>query len=289
MKQIIISTIIALPLLAQSSNFIELGVGTQKTTDNFYVESNQNNSAYDTANSKTETIPYLQFQYSYKNFIAKTLQDNLVFGYKNEKLMAGVFTSISNSQESAWTNPYTLNANKEKTKVSKNGLHLEYAFVKKANYGSKLSYTYTKYDFEKDSTLSSLQRDANEHKIKIDNRYKKNIVYNLAYTVHDANGEESSFKNYDLGAGYIYNINEKVNVMLLANVGQTSYDKTNSILNKKIKSTNTQFVAVATWQNPFDFKDKYIKVIYKNSNENTNHDFYDKKQQLAIVSMGFKF
>ena len=289
MKKIILTTIMSLPLLAQSTNFIEIGIGSQKGTDNFHVESSQNNTSYNTADSFTNTIPYIQFEYSYKNFITKTMQDNLLFAFKNRTLTTGLFTSISNSKESAWSNPYTLNANKEKTKVSKSGAYLEYNIVQKTNYGSKVSYTYTKYDFKDDTTTSSLQRDANDHTIKIDNRYKSNILYNLSYNIHDAKGEQSSSKNYDIGAGYIYNVNKQFNLVVLANIGKTSYDTKNTILNKKIESTNTQFTVVSTWQNPFTLQNKYIKVIYKNSNEDANHDFYDKKQQLAVVSMGFKF
>lgn len=289
MKKLILSTIITLPLFAQSSNFIEIGGGSQNITNNFHAESSQNNSSYNEANSFTKGIPFIQFQYTHKNFITKTLEDNILLGYKHNHLTAGIFTSLSNSQETTWTNPYTLNANKEKTKVSKNGAYIEYSLAQNAQYGSKVSYTYTKHDIENDTTSAALQRDANEHKIKISNRYKKNILYSFAYDVYDANGEESSSKTYDIGAGYIYNVNQNMNLTLLANIGKTTYDATNSILNKKIETTNTQFIAVGTWKNPFDLKNKYIKVIYKNTNENANHDFYDTKQQIAIVSMGFKF
>lgn len=289
MKKVILSTIMTLPLLAQSSNFIEIGGGSKNITDNFNSESSQNNSSYNEADSVTQGTPYIQFQYSYENIITKTIEDNVLLGYKHNKLIAGVFTSISNSKESTWTNPYSLNTNKNKTKVSKNGAHLEYSVVQNANYGSKIVYQFTKYDVKDDTTISSLQRDANDHKIKINNRYKSNIMYNLSYNIHDAKGEASSFKNYDVGVGYIHNITKSLNIILLANIGKTSYEETNTILSKKIESTTTQFTLVSTWQNPFGLKDKYLKVIYRNENENANHDFYDTKQQLAVVSMGFKF
>jgi len=289
MKKIILSSIMTLPLLAQSSNFIEIGGGSQKITDNFYVESTQNNSSYNEADSDTESIPYIQFQYTHENIIAKTIEDNILFGYTKDNLTAGVFTSMSNSKDSAWSNPFTLNVSKEKTKVTKNGLYGEYSIVKNKNYGSKISYTYTKYDVENDTSISSLQRDANDHKIKIDNRYNSNILYNLSYNIHDAKGKASSYKSYDAGIGYIYNISSSLKVVLLGNIGKISYDATNTILNEKIDVTKTQFTAVSTWKNPFGFNDKYVKVIYRNENENANHDFYDKKQQLAIVSIGLKF
>jgi len=289
MKKIILSTIMALPLLAQSSNFIELGGGSQKITDNFHVESSQNNSSYNEANSVTESIPYIRFQYRYENIIAKTIEDNILIGYIKDNLTVGVFTSMLNSKDTAWSNPFTLNADKEKTKVTKNGLYGEYSLVKNKNYGSKISYAYTKYDIENDTSIDSLQRDANDHKIKIDNRYKSNILYNISYNVHDAKGGASSYKSYDAGVGYIYNISKSLNIVLLGNIGKISYDETNTILNEKIDVTKTQFTAVSTWKNAFGLNDKYIKVTYRNENENANHDFYDKKQQLAIVSMGFKF
>jgi len=289
MKKLILSTIAALPLLAQSSNFIEIGGGSTEITDSFHVESSQNNSSYNEANSITQGIPYIQFQYKYKSIIAKTIQDNILLGYQGDKLTTGLFTSISNSKESAWTNPFTINANKEKTKVTKNGAYLEYSIIKNAEHGSKVSYTYTKYDVKDDTTISSLQRDANDHKIKIDNRYKSNILYNATYNVHDAQGEASSYKSFDFGVGYIYNINKDLNLVFLGNMGKINYDGTNTILNEKIEATKTQFTVVSTLQNPFGFKDKYLKVIYKNTNEDANHDFYDKKQQLAVVSVGFKF
>lgn len=289
MKKLIISTIIALPLFAQSSNFIEIGGGSQNITDNFHVESSLNNSSYNEADSVTKGIPYIQFQYTYENVIVKTIKENILFGYQKNNITAGLFTSISNGKETAWSNPYTLNANKDKTKVIKNGALIEYSIVQNANYGSKISYTYTKNDVENDTTISALQRDANEHEINIKNRYKNNILYSLAYNIYDAKGEESSSKSFKIGAGYIFNVNDTLNVTLLANVGKTSYDETNSILNEKIETTNTEFTAVGTWTNPFNLKDKYIKLIYKNSNENANHDFYDTKKHVAIVSMGFKF
>jgi len=289
MKKILLSTIMSLPLLAQSSNFFEIGTGSQKITDNFHVESTQNNSSYNEADSSTESIPYIQFRYRYENIIAKTIQDNILLGYTKDNLTAGVFTSMSNSKDSAWSNPFTLNAAKEKTKVTKNGLYGEYSIVKNKNYGSRISYTYTKYDVENDTSISSLQRDANDHKIKIDNRYKSNILYTLSYNIHDAKGKASSYKSYDAGIGYIYKISSSLNIVLLGNIGKISYDETNTILNEKIDVTRTQFTAVSTWKNPFGLNNKYIKATYRNENENANHDFYDKKQQLAIVSVGFKF
>jgi len=289
MKKIILSAIMAVPLLAQSSNFFEIGLGTQKTTDSFHADSTQNNANYNETDSFNNGIPYIQFQYSYKNFITKTFKENILFGYTNDKLTAGLFINMLNGKDTAWTNPYSLNTSKEKTKVSKNGLLVDYSLVKNANYASKITYIYTKHDIDNDTTVSALQRDANDHKIIIDNRYKSNILYNFSYNIHDANGEESSFKKYGLGIGYIHNVDKTLKVVLLANIGKTSYDATNSILNEKIDSTNTKFTVATTWKNPFNMQDKYLKLILQNENEDANHDFYDKEQQLAIVSMGFKF
>jgi len=289
MRKIILTTIITLPLFAQSSNFFEIGAGSQKITDNFHVESTQNNSSYNESDSSTQSIPYIQFHYRYKNIITKTMKDNVLLGYTIENITAGVFTSISNSKDTAWSNPFTLNASKEKTKVTKNGLYGEYSIGKNKNYDSKISYTYTKYDIENDTSIDSLQRDANDHKLRIDNRYKSNIIYNISYNIHDAKGEASSFKSYDAGVGYIYKISKSVDLVLLGNIGKISYNETNTVLNEKIDVTTTQFTAVSTWKNPFGLNDKYIKLTYRNENEDANHDFYDKQQQLAIVSMGFKF
>ena len=288
MKKIMLVAAISLPLFAQSANFFEVGAGAQNVRDNFDAKAEGYSTSYDKSNKFGRAIPYVNFEFNYNNFIAKTVVDELLLGYKIDKFTVGLSTNVL-AQKRVWEDPYALGSSKSKTKLLKNGAYLSYSLIENDDYTSELTYSYSKYKIKNDHSISSLKRDANNHQLRSDNVLNSNILFNFAYDIHNADGKASSYDKYSLGLGYIYEINDSFDVTFLGNIGQTSYKETKTMLNKKIKSTDTEFVVSGTFKNPFGFNDKYLKLILVDANENANHDFYDKRSQSAILSMGFNF
>ena len=85
MKKIMLVAAISLPLFAQSANFFEVGAGAQNVRDNFDAKSEGYSTSYDKSNKFGRAIPYVNFEFNYNNFIAKTVVDELLLGYKIDK------------------------------------------------------------------------------------------------------------------------------------------------------------------------------------------------------------
>jgi len=292
MKKILLGLACSLPLLLQANSTIEVGFGSATSEDSFSAAGNERITNHHTKENKQMPLPLVKFTYIQKNFIAKMGEDGLFFGYKDKKIEAGVFTGIDNHKPTTWENPYELNVDRIKTAVAKTGLATSYNIFQTKESGSKISYKLTKIDIEKDTVGTmdkELERDAINHRIKLDNRTHGNILYNVKYENNAASGKQSSYSTYGGGAGYIHKMENNLNLILMANYAITNYDEENSVLDEKIEVKTTDYEVILKWNNAFGIKDKHVNFIYTSANSDANHDFYDKKSQVVLVTTGFKF
>lgn len=277
-------------LFAQE-NYIEIGGGFLSEKNNFSTDSKSTISNYGESDSDSRGIPYGAFNYTYH-------YDNAIAFYlESQKGDVRVGTAIDNLNfgfvikpfaEEEWSNPFLLNQDRSKTDVSEMGGYVGYTFKADA-YKLALEYQVTTVDYDNDALPSTLKRDATRHILSAKNSYK-NYLLGLEYEKYDADGKASAYDKYMAEVGYQDTFFTNLSFFTALGVGAKEYDATNPILGKKIDATILSATVALKLDNPMDFgKNTYVSLALKATQEDANHDFYDKEQIASIVSVGYKF
>ena len=294
-KNTIITSLLLGSLLFTSSqaknvNFIEIGAGAKKTTDNFVATEDDASD-----NSSTQAIPNIQFAYNLalsQNYTAyvKSQYGKLFLGstYKldDSKIDFGLVTNLITNEE--WQNPFD-RSDDSKTDVTEKGVYISYSMPLTQDLNTKIKYQHIKKDYDDEGILiESLHREGTKDTISLENMYKGYIV-NLKYEIYDADGSASSFKAYKLALGKNFSLTNKLSLLAIANVGELQYDETNTELSTKIDATTYGLVTQLKYKEPLSFKNTYISLSSGFDKEDANDDFYNKKNVYGIVSLGFTY
>ncbi len=298
MKKIVLSSSLSLLVSANlfaSENFIELGMGVMNSKDNFSTESKSNISTTNQeAKSETEAIPMLSFYYGHEldsdNTIYAAMEmGDLHLGYETSTDI-GLFDVgfIYAFPHKAWENPFQTVGNRKKTDVTEMGGYLRYGMMFNEQWQSSLTYQLTTVDYDKETVANALKQEGTRHVLSFENEIGSYMA-NLHYELYDADGKQSAYKQYELEVGKFFELTSRTSLVALANVGTKQYDETNTVLNKKIDATTYGIMASLRYERPFEFKNSYVSFKTGIKNEDANHNFYDKENQFAMVSFGYKF
>lgn len=289
-KSLLLGSLLFTSAQAKNVNFIEIGAGAKKTTDNF-VATEDNASD----NSATQTIPNIQFAYNInlsQNYTAyvKSKFGKIFLGstYKlnnNNKIDFGLVSNLISNEE--WQNPFKRDEN-AKTDVSEKGAYISYAMRINQDLNTKIKYQHIKKDYDNDTVIESLKREGTKNTISLENMYKGYIV-NLKYDIYNADGSASSYKAYKLALGKVFSLSNKLSLLAIANVGELQYDEINTERNTKIDATTYGLVTQLKYKEPFSYKNTYISLSSGFDKEDANDDFYNKKNVYGIVSLGFTY
>lgn len=277
--------------LVAQENYIEIGGGFLSEKNNFSTDSKSTISNYGKSDSDSQGIPYGAFNYTYH------YDNSMAFYLDSKKGDVRVGSTVNNLDfgfiikpfaEEEWSNPYLLNQNRSKTDVSEMGGYVGYTFKADA-YELALEYQVTSVDYDNDALSSTLKRDATRHILSAKNSYK-NYLFGLEYEKYDADGKASAYDKYMAEVGYQDTFFTNLSFFTALGVGAKEYDATNPILGKKIDATIVSATVALKLDNPMDFgKNTYVSLALKATQEDANHDFYDKEQIASIVSVGYKF
>lgn len=290
-KSLLLGSLLFTSAQAKNVNFIEIGAGAKKTTDNFVATEDDASD-----NSATQAIPNIQFAYNVnlsQNYTAyvKSQYGKIFLGstYKlnnNNKIDFGLVSNLISNEE--WQNPFDRTDN-SKTDVSEKGAYISYAMRITQDLNTKIKYQHIKKDYDDEGILTeSLHREGTKDTISLENMYKGYIV-NLKYEIYDADGSASSFKAYKLALGKNFSLTNKLSLLAIASVGELQYDETNTILSTKIDATTYGLVTQLKYKEPLSYKNTYISLSSGFDKEDANHDFYNKKNVYGIISLGFTY
>ena len=298
-KNLLTTSLLSLTLassLYASENYIEIGGGVSNTKDNFSTDSKSNlNSLNNSADSESEAMPYVEFFYGYD-----LNSDNTIYlesKHGDLKLGNSISTDMGEFDyglvysmlgEETWENPFQTSGNRKETDVSEFGGYISYGIPLTENSFTNFTYQYTTVDYDKETVISQLRREGKRHLLSVENEIEDYMV-NFNYELYDADGEQSSYKHYAFEVGKIFKLNEQLSLYTMAGLGMKKYDETNSILNKKIDATTYSAIASLRYEKPFDWNNTYTTLKVGIENEEANHNFYDKENNFAIVTIGYKF
>lgn len=285
-----VACFISVNLCAQE-NYIEVGGGFVSEKNNFSSESKSVISNYGTAKNDTRAIPYAAFNYTYHYdsalaFYLESQKNNLRLGTTVNNLNLGFVMNPLGEEE--WSNPFLLNQDRRKTDVSEMGGYIGYMFKENA-YKLALEYQVTFVDYDNDTLPSNLKRDATRHVLSAKNSYN-NYLLNLEYEKYDADGKASAYDRYMAEIGYRDTFFTNLSLHAAVGIGAKEYDVTNPFLNQKIDATILSATIALKLDNPLELcKNTYVSFAVKATQEDANHDFYDKEQVASVVSVGYKF
>lgn len=288
---LVLSTLLLANLQANEENFIELGFGVNKSLNNFSSE----DDTIKVGESSTEAFPSIAFSYHLglsENITSYAKSQygefNLGSTYKMNKseLDFGFVANLATNEQ--WSNPFDRANNDNKSEVSEKGFYLSYSMPLTNDLYTTFKYQRTSVEYKNDEVISSLKRDGNKNIFSVENFYKGYLA-NINYEVYSADGKASSYKAYEFEFGKKFDLSEKAFLVALANIGSIKYDEINTELNETIDATTYGLKTKLTYNEPFDYQNTYVSVTAGFDRENANHDFYDKEDTFAVVSVGYKF
>ena len=300
MKKILLSAVLVSSLFASEENYIELGAGYIKSTDNFSTSAKETISSLDTTNKENEGFALIDFYYGYdlgddSTIYASSELGSLNLGY-NVLTSSGEFDiGVSGSfMGEEWENPFLTNSKRKKTDVKEFGAYVGYGIELSKNYQASLFYSYSKRSYDKETVQEDLKRDGSRHIIALDNVYTLDdgsisFLLNTAYEKYNAQGDASTYAAYTLELGLSTNLTEKMSLTLLTEFGKKDYDKSNPVFNKKVDATIKGVTAVVTYEEPFGYKNFYTSFKAGHQEEDANVNFYDKEDTFTMLSVGYRF
>ncbi len=297
-RKILISSMLALTVcsnLYAKENYVELGLGVINSKDSFSTEGSSTiDSVNSSASSESTTVPAVEFYYGVdisknEQIYMESQRGEFNFGY-SQATNVGLFDVgfIYKLDEESWQNPFSTGTSREKTDVSEKGAFISYGTSFSPIWKSNFVYRYTTVDYENETVIDALKREGNRQQFLFKNQINS-YVLNLNLEQYDADGDESSYKQYEVEAEKSFKLSEKISLFTLAGVGFKEYDETNSILNKQIDATSYKAVAKLKYEKPFEVQNSYISFKMGVENEDANHDFYDKENNFALVGFGYRF
>jgi len=290
-KSLVLSTLLFSTSYASEKNFIELGLGLSDSLNSFNYQDNVN----DKTKSNTSSFTSIQFAYNLelddkKNAYAKMLygQMNLGLTYILDKGKLDLGFSVDLGAQNEWRDPFNTVENEGESEVSEKGIYIGYSLPLTQNIYSTFKYTRTYKEYEDDQVHADLKRDGTKQNIRMENMYK-NYLVNFNYEIYDANGKSSSYKILEFEGGKVYTLSKKMTLIALGNIGTIKYDETNPVLNEQIDGTIYGAKFNLKYKEPYSFKNSYISVVTGYEKTQANNSFYDKKNKVGMVSIGYTF
>ncbi len=301
MKKIVTPLVLACSLLAAEQNFIEIGAGVVNHKDNFSVDSKRSISSLESAKSKQVDFPNVSFYFAYdlnetdNIYIFSELGD-LNLGTSFEVKSAIFDIGIKAKFDEEWKNPFLTNRKRKKTNTTEFGVYAGHGFYLSENLESMIIYEFSKKTYDNDDVAKDLKREGYRHILALENIYKTNLlgkdtafITNLFYEKFNAHGKASSYDRLALDLGVSISLVEDVELAFLANIGKKEYEKKNPSIDKKIDADIYGVMAGITWDKPFGFESLYTTLKVGYEREEANHNFYDKENDYALLSIGYKF
>lgn len=301
MKKILLLSITTCALLA-NDNFIEIGGGYSSSKDNFSTNSKKSISSLNSAKSEDEALLNLSFHYGKDlneniNIYTGSQMGDLYLGSAFDTNYGlfdfGITTSLGGE---AWENPFKTSAKRKKTNMKEYGAYLSYGFDLSENIQSAITYEFTKVSYDKDKVSKDLKRDGNKHILSFENNYYTQLfnkdtalISNLSYEKYDADGKASSYDEYGIELGISSNIYETIQLSFMGNYGKRDYEKTNAEVNKKVEVDVYGVYTEVVWEEAFSYENTYISFQAGHEKQNANANFYDKTNNLALISLGYRF
>lgn len=292
-KSFIITALLLSTSYAKNTNFIEIGLGIKNTDDRFIYQDNIS----DSEKSKTEVFPKIQFAYNYDlnetytaYVKAQNGELNIGSNYKfdNSKIDFGFLVNLGSEEE--WQNSFDLENNDKKSEVSEKGIYVSYSMPIMENLNTSIKYQGTTKEYKDDKMEKSLLRDGKKHVLSINNKYKSYLL-NFNYELYKADGKASSYKQYEIEAGKIFKVSQNMSIFALVNLGNKKYDalNQNEKVNKKVDASIYGAAFKIKYNEPLNYKNTFISFVSKYENTNANSDFYDKKNTMGMISLGYNF
>lgn len=293
-QALLLTALVGSSLLA-NENFIEIGAGFMNSKDNFSTENKSTNSSLDEAQSQSETIPLISFHYGHNlddnnTVYAQAHKGDLSLGYKL-KTQIGLFNVgaiYSAFAQEEWENPFALNTQRKETDVSEVGGYLSYGIPLNEAWFTNIKYQFTSVDYDKETVAKALRREGNRHILTWSNEVGP-LLANVEYMLYDANGAQSSYKQYRFEVGSKFELSSKLSLMAMAGIGKKQYDERNQVLNEKIDATLYSVNSQLRYEEPFELKNTYTTLSVGHEQENANHDFYDKTSTYGMISIAYTF
>ncbi len=326
--------ILPIPQESGFSGFVNVGVGVMSFESNMIAGNdisdaggNRIDSLTDSPDSETNATPVLSFEATYtfgdtrtQVFAGNLLEDlvrydtSTLMGLRQELpdksivSLAYVFSSIPTS---VWEDPYVVNADRDETDRSSDGLRIGFDRILKSKFEVEFTWRDITIDTErsgeaqtKDSPSDLLFEITAEQAALLDrngNMYSGKVTYpftlkemrhilipSLEYTRYDLDGEAMAFDRYGMLLSYVFNT-EKFNFLTNLYCARSDFDEENPIYRK----TREDDVYGASFT---AFYKKFLGVPKMNLVGNiaayesdANIDFYDTRVSIATLSVLYRF
>lgn len=325
--------ILPIPQETGFSGFVNVGVGVMGFETNMIAGNNISDaggnridSLADGPDSETNATPVLNFEAAYtfgdtrtQVFAGNLLEDlvrydtSTLMGLRQELpdksivSLAYVFSSIPTS---VWEDPYVVNANREETDRTSDGLRIGFDRILKSKFEVEFTWRDITIDKERSGEAQTTATPSNPYEITAEqatlldrngNLYSGKVTYpftlkekrhilipSLAYTQYDLDGEAMAFDQYGMLLTYVFNT-EKVNFITNLYYGRSDFDETNPIY-EKTREDDVYGAAITAFYKKFLGVPKMNLVGNIAAYESdANIDFYDTQVTLATLSVLYRF
>lgn len=325
--------IMPIPQETGFSGFVNVGVGVMGFETNMIAGDNvidtggnRIDSLTDSPDSETNAIPVLNFEASYtfgdtrtQVFAGNLLEDlvrydaSTLMGLRQElpdKSIVSLAYVFSSMPTSVWEDPYVVNANRDETDRTSDGLRIGFDRILKSKFEVEFTWRDITIDKERSGEAQTRATPTNPYEITAEqaalldrngNMYSGKVTYpftfkemrhilipTLEYTQYDLDGEAMAFDRYGMLLSYVFNT-QKVNTITNLYYARSDFDKTNPIYGK----TREDDVYGASFS---AFYKKFLGVPKMNLvgtvaayESDANIDFYDSRVSLATLSVLYRF
>lgn len=299
MKKILIPALLVCSLFAQEQeNYIQLGVGYDKTKDSFSTSNSNTIKTFDEAKSDNATSASIELYYNYQLNHTASIYTQLGNGQAklgtNLDTEFGVFDLGLKGEFSGeeWKNPFLLNKKRETTKTNEFGGYIAYELPISEDLQSTLKYEFSKKKYKDDKVKEVLKRDGSRHIVNLENSfYTEHLGFfnTLGYERYNAKGDASSYDKYSVDLGVMTPITDDIIISLTTSYAKQKYKKLNPEVNKRVKTDIYGIGAQLTWDTPFNLDRVYTNLSLGYEKEKSNSNFYNKQGTYGLLSVGYRF
>ena len=210
---------------------------------------------------------------------------------RGNHLDIAVFTSPFSGE--VWKNPYKTGADREETDITRYGIKIALNDVLGTSLNLSLKAKIVNVeDDEIGRMYSNLQRDG--HVYTVTGEYRFSLTSNLSMTPSlnlergDFKGESNSFHRYGMALKCRYTSGD-MTFMPMLRYAFTTYDETHPIFDKTREDNHYLAALIATYSDPFGFKDFFIRIIGGYGTTESTIIFCDGTGKFIGLTVGYRF
>lgn len=301
-----------------------VGVVQSKSISDVSDENEKIDSLEQGAESETDVLIAALWEvvYTLENgstqFYAGTPAENIVEGTflleagVRQKLSGGTILSaawiprIPMMDDEAWTDPFLLGSNRQKTDRNSQAFRLTASSI----LGSPVTFRYSYATEEIDTEMSgfylaeqpgseltaddllNLRRDSDYHFMEVMYDIYLNSGFiirpQFGYMIGDADGDANSFGSFESGVDFFYPVN-RWQVFGSVYFKDKDYDKTNPVFGKTREDKEYGATIGIGYAAPFGCENFMLNLITSYGEKDSNIKFYDSTSFMAGVGLAWRF